>query len=222
MIKKNTSQKVLKILEEVDAMLLNDHLVLTSGKHSSAYIRKDKLYPHTTVTSDVCSLIAEDMKDKNIDIVVGPALGGIVLSQWTAYHLTKKTGREVLSVFSEKHYDDKQIYDRPQMLKRGYDQLVKGKRVLIVEDLTATGASVKKVVDKVKEAGGEVVCVYVLLNRNPEEVNSEFMGAPFESLAVYEVEAYEPKNCPLCKKGVPINTEIGHGKEFLEKQKKKK
>lgn len=222
MINKNNSLKVLKILRDIGAIITNSHFVYTSGKHGSVYIRKDQLYPYTKLTSKVCKLIAFDLKDKNIEIVVGPALGGIVLSQWVAYHLSKLTKREVLGLFSEKDYDDKRIFDRPQMLKRGYDQLVKNKRTLIVEDLTTTGASVKKVVGRVKEAGGKVVCVYVLVNRNPKEVNSKLMNAPFASLAVLKAEAYDEEKCPLCKKGIPINTEAGHGKEYLLKLKKSK
>jgi orotate phosphoribosyltransferase len=216
------ADRVLKILKTLGTIITDSHFVYTSGKHGSVYIRKDQLYPYTDKTSKVCLEIAKDVKDKNIEIVVGPALGGIVLSQWTAYHLSKLTGRQVLSVFSEKSYDDKRVYDRPQMLKRGYDKLVKGKRALIVEDLTTTGNSVKKVVNEVKKAKGKVVCVYVLVNRNPSGVNSKSMDAPFNSLAVLKADAWEPEKCPLCKKGVSVNIEVGHGKEFLMERKKER
>lgn len=217
----NFNDKTIKILEKTGAIISNDHFVYTSGKHGSVYIRKDKLYPFTTLTSDVCKMIALQTQKWNIEVVVGPSVGGIILSQWTAYHLSKITKKEVLSVFTEKSYDDKQIYDRPQMFKRGYDELVKNKRVLVVEDLTTTGASVKKVVDEVKKAKGKVVGVFVLLNRNPKDVNKQLMGAPFQALSVFKADAWEEKTCPLCKKGVPVNTEVGHGKEFLAKSGKK-
>ncbi|MCU9931082.1 phosphoribosyltransferase family protein, partial [Escherichia coli] len=82
-------------------------------------------------------------------------------------------------------YDDKQVFDRPQVFKRGYEALVKSQRVLVVEDLTTTGGSVKKVVDQVREAGGTVAGVFVLVNRNPHIVNANLMQAPFQSLTVY-------------------------------------
>lgn len=210
--------KVIQILKRVGALITDDHFIYTSGKHGSVYIRKDKLYPYTQLTSQVCEMIAQQVKDWNIDVVVGPSLCGIVLSQWTAYHLCQITTKEVLSVFTEKSYDDKQVFDRPQVFKRGYDTLVKGKRVLVVEDLTTTGASVKKVVDRVKDAAGNVVGVYVLVNRNPDEVHTNFMQAPFHSLAVFKADAYDEKDCPLCKKNIPINSEVGHGKEYLERK----
>lgn len=216
----NFQKATLAILEKTGAIVTNDHFVYTSGKHGSVFIRKDKLYPHTALTSKICKMIAQATKDWDVEIVVGPSLGGIILSQWTAYHLSKLTKKEVLSVFTEKVYDDKEAFDRPQMFKRGYDALVKGKRVLVVEDLTTTGMSVKKVVDRVKEAKGKVVGVYVLLNRNPKEVNKALMNAPFHSLSVFKAEAWEEEKCPLCKKQIPISTVVGHGKEFLAKHKK--
>lgn len=211
--------KIIKILKKVGAVIVDDHFVYTSGKHGSVYIRKDKLYPYTRLTSKVCQMMAEQVKDLDIDVVVGPALCGIVLSQWTAFHLSKLTKKEVFSVFTEKSYEDKQIFDRPQMLKRGYDALVKGKRVLVVEDLTTTGMSVKKVVDRVKEAGGKVVSVFILVNRNPKDINSKFMGASLKSLSIFKADAYDEDKCPLCKKNIPINTEVGHGKEYIARKK---
>lgn len=211
----NDEKKVISILKKVRAVITNDHFVYTSGKHGSVYIRKDKLYPYTTLTSRVCKMMAEQVKDLDIDVVVGPALCGIVLSQWVAYHLSKIKKREILSVFTEKTTDDIQLFDRPQMLKRGYDALVRGKRVLVVEDLSTTGASVKKVVDRVREAGGVVSCAFILVNRNPKDINEAYMGSPLKSLAVFKADAYDAKNCPLCKKNIPINTEVGHGKEYL-------
>lgn len=215
------NEKTLKILEQTGAIIINDHFVYTSGKHGSVYIRKDKLYPHTQLTAKVCEMMARSVQDKKIDVVVGPSVGGIILSQWVAYYLSKLTKREVLSVFTEKDYDDVQKFDRPQLFKRGYDQLVKNKRVLVVEDLTTTGASVKKVVERVKEAKGKVVGVFVLLNRNPEEVNKKLMKSPFFALSVFKADAWDAKNCPLCKEGIPINTIVGHGREFLHKKRVK-
>jgi orotate phosphoribosyltransferase len=160
-------------------------------------------------------MMAEQVQDLDIDVVVGPALCGIVLSQWVAHHLSKIKKREILSVFTEKSTDDVKLFDRPQMLKRGYDALVRGKRVLVVEDLSTTGVSVKKVVERVRQAGGAVVCVFILVNRNPKDITAALMGSPLKSLAVFKADAYDAQNCPLCKNNIPINTEVGHGKEYL-------
>jgi len=117
--------------------------------------------------------------------------------------------KEVLGVYTEK------TPEKDQVFTRGYDKLVKGKNVLVIEDLTTTGGSVRKVVDSVKEAGGTVVAVCVMVNRDPKGVTNKSMGAPFSALGVLCAEAFEPTACPLCHKGVPINTSVGHGKQYL-------
>lgn len=204
--------KVVDILKKIGAVITDDHFVYTSGKHGSVYINKDALYPHTQETSQVCRIMAEMFKDKDVEVVVGPALGGIILSQWVAHHLSQMKGMEVFGIYTEKDETDNQV------LRRGYDQVVKGKKVLVVEDLTTTGGSVKKVVDNVRVAGAEVVAVCVMVNRDPKNVNTASVGAPFEAADVLEAQAFDEKDCPLCKSGVPINTTVGHGKEYLAKK----
>src|SRR3989344_3778413 len=196
---------VISILKGVGAILENDHFVGNSGRHMAAYVNKDRLYPHTEETSQVGLFFAEKFKDADIDVVVGPAFGGIILSQWTAYHLSKLKKKEVLGIYTEKLPDESQVFNP----KRAYDMFVKDKKILIVEDVTTTGGSVKRVVDTVRTAGGTVVAVCVMVNRDPERVTDTAVGAPFHALAVYPVESYDPAACPLCKSGVPVNTKIG-------------
>jgi len=204
---------ILQILKDVGAVITNDHFVYTSGKHGSVYVNKDALYPHTEKTAEVGRLFAEKYKDAGVEVVVGPMLGGIILSQWTAYHLSKLTGRNVLSVYTEKDEQKNQIFSR-----RRYDRHVTGKKTLIVEDITNTGGSAAKVVETVKNAGGNIVALCVMINRNPVEVNAETMGAPFDALGIIEAEAFDAASCPLCAKDIPVNQNIGHGKEFLAKK----
>lgn len=206
-------KNVVDILKEIGAIVTDSHFVYTSGRHGSVYIRKDMLYPHTQQTSDVCILFAEQAKDEDIDVVVGPSIGGIILSQWTAYHLSQYKKKEILSVFTEKNENGNQIF------KREYDVLVKGKNVLVVEDLTTTGGSVRKVVDSVHAAGGSVKQVFVMVNRDPDLVTEKTVGAPLSYLGVIKANSYDENDCPLCKEGLPINTAVGHGKNYLEKKK---
>lgn len=210
----NMQDELLHILKEVGAIYTDDHFVYTSGKHGSVYVNKDALYPHTKYSSRIGQMFAEKYKNADIDVVAAPALGGIVLSQWTAYFLSQMTGKDVLGVYTEKTLDKNQVFTR------GYDKLVTGKRVLVIEDLANTGGSVKKVVDSVREVGGEVAAVCVMVNRNPEGVTTETMGAPFDSLAVFKAEAWDQKDCSLCKQGVPVNTKVGHGAKYVAEQQK--
>lgn len=202
--------KVINILKSVGGVITDSHIIYTSGKHGSVYINKDALYPHTKETSEVGKMFAQKHTDLEIDVVVGPALGGIILSQWTAYHLSKLKGKEIIGIYTEKDASKNQVFTR------GYGDLVKGKNVLVVEDITTTGGSAKKVVDTVKAAGGNVVAVCVMVNRDPVNVNSAYMGAPFSALDVLQAAAYDEKDCELCAKKVPINTTVGHGKKYLE------
>lgn len=201
---------VIDILKKVGAVITDSHFVYTSGKHGSVYVNKDAVYPHTEETSKIGQLFAEKFKNVDIDVVAGPALGGIILSQWTAYHLSKLKGKEVLGVYTEKTPEKNQVFIR------GYDKLVKGKNVLVIEDLTTTGGSVRKVVDSVKTAGGKVVAVCVMVNRDPEHVTSKVVGGSFSALGVLKASAFDEAVCSLCKKNVPINTDVGHGKKYLE------
>ena len=199
------------MMKRVGAIMTDGHFVGTNGRHMATYINKDRLISHPKYSSQIGRLFANKYKNKKIEVVVAPSVAGIPLSQWTAYHLSKVSKKEVLSIYTEKTSNNNQI------LKRGYDFLVKKKRVLIVEDVTTTGSSVKKVIASVKMAGGKVVGVIVIINRDPKLVSSKSVGVPFSALEVLRVASYEAKNCPLCKRSIPINTSLGHGKKFLEK-----
>lgn len=213
---------VIDILKKVGAVLTDDHFVYTSGKHGSVYINKDAVYPHTKETSEIGKMFAEKFMDENIDVVAAPAVGGTILSQWTAYHLSAINGKEVLSVYTEKDKGTTaSAAESEHIFRRGYDKIIYGKNVLVIEDLTTTGISVKKVVAAVKSAGGKVAAVGVMVNRDPVNVNAQSVGAPFCALGILKAEAIDAQKCPLCKKGVPINTKVGHGKRFLEEKSKK-
>ncbi len=205
---------IISILKKVGAILENDHFVGTSGLHFDTYINKDFLYPHTKEVSQVSKIFAEKYKDKNIEVVVGPALGGIILSQWTAHHLSEMTDKEVLGIYTEKSVDGGQVFTR------GYDKFVYGKRVLIVEDIVTTGGSLLKTFQAVKNAGGEVISACAMVNKN-KEISSEILGLPFDFLSSSYIGNYEASVCPLCKNNIPINISVGHGKKFLEAQKEK-
>lgn len=214
---------IISLLKKVGAILTGDHFVYTSGKHGSVYINKDFLYPHVQMVSEVGKMFAQKFKNKAIDVVAAPAVGGTVLSTWTAYHLSRMKKKKVMSVYTEKDKGTTAgAAESEQVFRRGYDKFVKGKKVLVLEDLTTTGISVRKTVDAVKQAGGKVVSVCVMVNRDPKNVNAKAVGAPFYSLGIFPAEAFDEKNCPLCKKNIPINTKIGHGKKYLEEKKKKK
>jgi orotate phosphoribosyltransferase len=209
------SQEILPMLRDVGAIITNSHLVLTSGRHTSAYVNKDALYVHPQATSACCQLIADHYAARQIDAVVGPALGGILLAQWVAYHLnTRRTVGETLALYAEKEGNgtEKRLF-----FSRGYGSLVAHRHVLVVEDVLVTGGSARKVVELVRSQGGHVVGLSALCNRGdvqPEDVG----GVPISALAQVSFTSWAAEQCPLCQQGVPINTEVGKGRAFLAGQ----
>lgn len=203
------NKDALTLLKESGA-ILEGHFIGVSGRHLSVYVNKDAFLPHTSVVSALARMMAEKHKDQAIDVVVGPAVGGIPLSTWTAHHLSELTGREVLSVFTEKSPEG------GQLLKRGYDKVVAGKRILAVEDTVTTGGSVLSTIQAIQAAGGEVVQLALIMNRDPKRITSETFGVPMSALAELDAESYTEEEVPEWLKKIPINTTVGHGAKYLK------
>ena len=203
--------EALKVLQDVGAFRAG-HFVFTSGLHAGTYVNKDAIYPHVAQVSRLCRAMAERFKDDSIEVVVGPAVGAVILSTWTAHHLSELNGRDVYGVYADK--DEKGGF----VIRRGYDKIIAGKRVLIVEDISTTGGSVKKVVETARASGAQVVGVIVIANRG--EVTKEMISNPdrFESLVNLHINQWPEESCELCKRNIPINTDVGHGALFLKEK----
>ncbi|MDP2632558.1 MAG: phosphoribosyltransferase family protein [Candidatus Curtissbacteria bacterium] len=192
------------------------HFVLTSGLHADTYVNKDAIYPHTRDIKMLCWELATNFcyVPPLATRVIAPEKGGIILSQWVADAMSEIMGREVLALYAEK------TDNGGFTVKRGYDQYIPGQNILVVEDVLTTGGSARKVIEVTRSFGGKVVGLGVLCNRGnvtPEQVgNVEITALTNLTLPTYEADA-----CPLCAKGIPINTDVGKGKEFLESQKRR-
>lgn len=205
-----TESEALQILENVGAFRAG-HFVYTSGRHGDKYINKDAAFISPREVSRLALAMAERMADTQPDAVVGPAVGGALLAQWVAHHLAEICGRDVDAVYADKDGQGGFV------VKRGYDKRIAGKKVLIVEDLVTTGGSIKKVVDAVQPTGAQIVGAIAICNRGG--VTKEMVGAPrFEALVNVMLDSWDADTCELCKRGIPINTDVGHGKDFLAKK----
>lgn len=214
-----TESRHLELLKSLGAIITDDHIVYTSGRHGEMYVNKDALYPHVADTMTLCLGMAELFASGIIDAVVAPALGGIVLSQHVAFHFSMLAGREVLAVYAEK--DEAEPGKAPPKtfhFSRGYDELVRGRRVLVVEDILTTGESVRNVVELVRKTGGEPIGVAALCNRGG--VTAEQIGVKeLKSLINVTFSSWEERECPFClEQSRPINTRIGKGRAFLEQR----
>lgn len=207
----NRGKDALTLLKDAGA-IMEGHFIGISGKHLSGYVNKDAFLPDTEIVSELGKMFAEKYKDKDIEVVVGPAAGGILLSTWTAHHLTKLTGTKVLSVFTEKTGDG----GREQILKRSYGKLVSGKRVLAVEDTVTTGGSIHSAIRAVQNAGGDVVQLGLIINRDPRNVTQEAFSVPMSSLAEIQTETFAEDEVPDWLWEIPINTAYGHGAKYVQ------
>jgi orotate phosphoribosyltransferase len=205
------------ILEKVKAIIMDSHVVYTSGQHGTAYVNKDRIYPHTRLVAELCWKIAESFAflERIPDIVIAPAIGGVILSQWTAHALSEIASKEVLALYAEKDADGEGF-----VVKREYDKLLPDKRIVVVEDILTTGGSVKKVVEAVRRLGGNVIGVGAICNRGG--VTSADVGSVRKLFALLNVklDAWDEADCPMCKSGIPINTDVGKGREFLAQKAK--
>jgi orotate phosphoribosyltransferase len=181
-----TNEDVLKIFKDCGA-LLEGHFRLSSGLHSSKYLQCAKVTQYPEISEKLCKELAKKLKDIKIDVVVGPAMGGVII----AYELARQLG--VRGIFTER-------VDGKVMLRRGF-ALKKGERCLIAEDVVTTGKSTKEVMEVLKENGAQVAACSCLIDRSGSAAN---FSVPLVSMAKVEVATYEETGCPMCKAGTPI------------------
>ena len=209
-------KEALAIFEEMGAIMRNGHFVFTNWRHASEYLNKALIFTSTWRINKLCRTLALNFFYKGIqpEIVAGPIVGGAIITQWIVHSLNNcGFPWEVMAVFAEDGLDDTKIF------KRGYDKLIPKKRVLVVDDILTTGGSVKRVINSIEALDGEVVGVGALWNRGG--VRAEDIGAPeLFALINKKLEDYDESKCPLCFQGIPINTEVGKGKEYLDQKDK--
>ena len=190
-----TQEEVKELLIKTNA-IMNGHFVLTSGLHSPHYVEKFNVLQHPKYTEQLCKAMAEKFKDSQIETVVGPMTGGILLAHETGKTLGTR------AIFTER-------VNGKMTFRRGF-ALHKGERCLIVEDIVTTGGSICEVIDVVKAAGGIPVAVSMLVDRSGGKAT--FEDVPSTALLNMDVETYEPATCPLCQKGMPLTKRGSTGK----------
>lgn len=165
---------------------LNGHFLLSSGLHSPHYFQCALVLQHPNSASLLCKDLARSFKGIEIDVVVSPALGGIIVGQEVARELDKR------AIFAERENNE-------MTMRRGFS-LAEGERVLVVEDVLTTGKSIKEVIRVVTERGATVAGVGVLVDRSGGK-----SGLPnVKSLMQVDVVTYTAETCPLCKQKLPL------------------
>ena len=190
-----TEKEVEDLLIETSA-IMEGHFLLTSGLHSPRYVEKFNVLQKPVYTEKLCKAMAEKFKDANIETVVGPVTGGILLAHETGKALGTR------AIFTERE-------NGKMTFRRGFT-LHEGERVLIVEDIVTTGGSIREVIDVVKEHGGIPVAVSMLVDRSGGKAT--FGDVPSTALLHMDVQTYQPAECPLCKQGIPMTKRGRTGK----------
>lgn len=168
--------------------LLEGHFKLSSGLHSDTYLQCAKVLEDPRVGEQLCRRLAEKWVGTRVDVVVGPAMGAVVM----AYELGRALGCRGL--FAERR-------DGQMMLRRGF-VVEPDEHVMVVEDVVTTGKSTREVVAVLEQVGCTVVGVSSLVNRSG---TNPFDPLRFESLLTVTPETWQPEACPLCARGVPID-----------------
>ncbi len=181
------TEEVMKKFEQAGA-IQKGHFKLTSGVHSDTYIQCAQVMQHPEFMHNLCSELGKKFRGDDIDVIVGPAIGGIIM----AHVMARVLGPWVRAIFTER--------ENGKMTLRRSFEINQGEKVLVVEDVTTTGSSVREVMDIVKSRQGKVVGVGVLIDRSGGKVD---FGIKTKKLLTVDIKTYLPEECPLCKKGIP-------------------
>ena len=181
---------LLKLFEETHA-LLNGHFELRSGLHSNRFFQCALLLQYPRVAAQVCEALVEKMKttlgEQQVDTVIAPALGGISVGHEVARVLGTRF------IFAEKN-------EQKALTMRRF-KIEKGERFLVAEDVITRGGRVQETVDIVREHGGIVQSIGVLVDRSGGKA---VFDAPLVSLLKLEPVTWVPAECPLCVQGAPL------------------
>ena len=169
--------------------LLQGHFLLRSGLHSDRYFQAALVLQHTRLAASLCAELASRFAGTPVDLVISPAIGGIVVGQEVGRALGVK------AIFAEKDEQSNLL------LRRGFS-LQPGEKVLVAEDVVTKGGRVQQTIDLVRKAGASVVGVAVMVDRsggtNPFDV-------PLHCLVRLNLPTYKPEECPLCRRGLAID-----------------
>lgn len=172
---------------------LKGHFRLTSGLHSGEYLQCAKVlaFPEYAerLGQELAAAVRSQSRDKTIDVVVSPAIGGIVIGHEVGRALRTR------ALFAERD-----AASREMVLRRGF-QIEPGERAVVVEDVITTGGSTKEVIRLLQGMGVEVVAAGSIIDRSG---NTADVGVPRAALETLHAVTYAPEDCPLCREGVPV------------------
>lgn len=194
-------QPFVDLLRQVGA-LKRGHFLLSSGRHSDQYVEKFDLLRNPTATAAACGDLIARLGDlTDVDLVVGPTTGGILL----AFEIGRQLG--LPAAYAERAGSG----SSEREFKRG-TVIPAGTRVLVVDDILTTGGSVRSTLAALDAYDADVRAIAVLVDRSAGQVN---FGCPLVGLATLEIATWDPADCPLCARSEPLikpgTTNVGQG-----------
>lgn len=182
----NNDEQILSIFRSTDS-LLEGHFVLSSGKHSRSYFQCAKVLQHPEYLTAFSIMIADEFESKKPDVVISPAIGGVVLGTEVGAQLGCRT------IFAERKQGE-------MVIRRGFE-IKPSEKVLVVEDVITTGGSVNEVIALVEESKGEMIGVGVLVDRSN---GSAILHPNQYSIVKLNVESFDKSNLPADLVEIPI------------------
>ena len=183
----NTNQKILTIFKETGA-LMEGHFILRSGLHSGHFFQCARVCEYLDRVSELVEMLVKKLGDMQVDTVIAPAMGGLVLGQEVARQMGKRF------IFAEKQ-------DGNLVLRRNF-KLAEGEKVLIVEDVITRGGRVQECIDIVKATGAMPVAATVLVDRSEGKAKFEI---PCVSLLEFSFPTYEADKLPPELASIPAS-----------------
>ena len=180
-----SEQNMLAMYEDAGA-LLSGHFILSSGRHSARYLQSALVLMDIANATALATELIKKIDADAIDMVVAPAIGGLVIGQEVARLMQKPF------IFTERKEGEMQ-------LRRGF-KMPAGTQLLVVEDVITTGGSVRECMAVVREHGGEPVKVLAVVDRAPAA--QERFDVPYATVIQLDVETYAADDCPMCKAGM--------------------
>ena len=190
------------ILQRTGAYRTDDHFVLRSGRHTSEYVAKTLVTTEPTFTEGLGDIIGHHFSRFQVDLVLTTDYGADLLSHCVAQ---AHPSRPRFIFATKMRTDDKQT---EVVLTPEYRAFFgEGGRVLVVEDIITTGGTVKRLIKLVEEMGGQVVGIGAIWRRS----NRVKFKYPLFTVVTQDFPTHSPEECPLCRKGVPINLDLRTG-----------
>lgn len=187
------SASIEQIFESAGA-LRSGHFLLKSGRHSDRYLEKFAVLQYPTLAVEIGRRLAESLAPRDPTLVVGPTTGGVLLAFDTARQLEHSLGHQVRGVFAEPMERGRRA------LRRGWP-VSSDDRIVLVDDILTTGASLFETVSAVRAAGGEPLAAAVIVDRSSEPVD---LACPIAALGRIEIASWTAEGCPLCASGMPL------------------